>query len=194
MTHPPVLIYTDGSCYPNPDGEGGWAFVLKCGDWWMVETGYLPKATNNTAELEAAIQALASLDAPLLIEQGQHVILTTDSSYLKNGITDWVWDWKRKGWHTRTGSPVANVDLWVRLLAVLDDLKGVTVHFKHVRGHRGHVENEAADLFAGKARIDRCSLSVRGVDSLAALHAAGGLTPKGEHRGRSKKRGLEAGR
>jgi ribonuclease HI len=160
----------------------------------MAETGYLPRTTNNIAELEAAVQALLVLDADLLRKQGQSVILTTDSAYLKNGITDWVWGWQRRRWRTRTGAPVANVNLWKRLMAVLDDLKGVFVQFKHVPGHRGHTENEAADFFAKTARTNRCGLSLREARSLAELYAWSGLTPKGEHHGFRRRDGLQGAR
>jgi ribonuclease HI len=133
-----VDIFTDGACSGNP-GPGGWGAVLR---WRGVEremSGGDPATTNNRMELMAAIRALESLKRPV------HARLHTDSQYLREGITRWLPNWKRRGWRTADRKPVKNVDLWQRLEAAMAPHR---VDWHWVRGHSGHPENERADALA----------------------------------------------
>src|SRR5262245_31756851 len=103
-------IWTDGACSGNP-GPGGWGAVLKHGDVEKEISGADPATTNNRMELTAAIEALNALKKPARVQ------LHTDSQYVKNGVTQWVHNWKRKGWRTADNKPVANADLWQALEA-----------------------------------------------------------------------------
>ncbi|MDZ7811535.1 MAG: ribonuclease HI [Arhodomonas sp.] len=135
-----VEIFTDGACRGNP-GPGGWGAVLRYGEHERELWGGEPETTNNRMELTAAIEALASL------KRRCEVDLTTDSEYLRKGITEWLPNWKRRGWRTSARKPVKNADLWQRL----DELAGEhTVHWQWVRGHTGHPENERADDLANR--------------------------------------------
>jgi ribonuclease HI len=143
-----VRIFTDGSCLGNP-GPGGWGAVIECGEAPVATrelSGGAPQTTNNRMELQAAISALASLDALQVPRPRVHC--TTDSTYVKDGITKWIAQWERKGWMTARGKPVANQDLW-RLLHDLNETHRVEWHW--VRGHRGHPQNERADALARAA-------------------------------------------
>ena len=136
-----VEIYTDGACRGNP-GPGGWGVVLRYREREKTLYGGEPHTTNNRMELMAAIAGLEALKRPSL------VVLTTDSQYVKRGISEWMVDWKRRGWKTADRKPVKNVDLWQRL----DELVGKhQVSWHWVRGHTGHVENERADALANQA-------------------------------------------
>ena len=136
-----VEIYTDGACRGNP-GPGGWGVVLRYKGREKTLYGGETHTTNNRMELMAAIAGLEAL------KRHSHVALTTDSQYVKRGITEWMSDWKRRGWKTADRKPVKNVDLWQRL----DDLVGKhRVSWHWVRGHTGHVENERADTLANQA-------------------------------------------
>jgi len=137
-----VEIYTDGACRGNP-GPGGWGVVLRYKGREKTLYGGELHTTNNRMELMAAIAGLAALK-----RDGQQVSLTTDSQYVKRGITEWMVDWKRRGWRTADRKPVKNVDLWQRL----DELVGRhRVSWHWVRGHTGHVDNERADSLANQA-------------------------------------------
>lgn len=129
-----VVIYTDGGCVPNP-GVGGWAAVLLSGGRRREISGGEPESTNNRMELTAAIEALRALKRPC------HVVLHTDSEYLKKGMTEWMSKWRRNGWKTRAG-PVKNVDLWQQLQEEVDRHD---VDWAWVRGHSGVEENERCD-------------------------------------------------
>ena len=139
-----VEIWTDGGCKPNP-GPGGWAAILKFRDTVKELSGADPATTNNRMELTAAAEALEALKRPC------DVILHTDSQYLQNGITRWSTGWVRKNWRSSTGDPVANVDLWQRILAAA---KTHRIHWRWVRGHAGNHMNERADQLATQARND----------------------------------------
>ncbi|WP_435103319.1 ribonuclease HI [Arhodomonas sp. AD133] len=142
-----VEIYTDGACRGNP-GPGGWGALLRSGEHERELWGGEPRTTNNRMELTAAIRALESLT------QACEVDLTTDSQYVRKGVTEWMHNWKRNGWRTSARKPVKNADLWQRL----DELATRhTVHWHWVRGHAGHAENERADALAN-----------RGIDELAS--------------------------
>ncbi len=142
----PVLAFTDGACRGNP-GPGGWGVLLRYRNREKRLQGGETLTTNNRMELQAAIQALASL------RRRSAVHLTTDSKYVKSGITDWIPQWKRRGWKTAGGQPVKNRDLW-ELLEELVARHDVTWFW--VRGHSGHEGNEIADRLANDA-IDALS-------------------------------------
>ncbi len=137
-----VAIWTDGGCRPNP-GPGGWSAILTFRNVVKELSGAEPATTNNRMELTAAATALESLKRPC------HVVVHTDSQYLKNGITRWSSGWVRKGWRSAAGDPVANIDLWKRILAAQ---KTHRVEWKWVRGHDGNDMNERADRLATEAR------------------------------------------
>ena len=134
-----VVIYTDGGCAPTNPGPGGWAAVLIRGAHQKELKGGEPHTTNNRMELMAAISALEALKKPCVVD------LTTDSQYVRQGITGWIHGWKRNGWRTADKKPVKNVDLWQRLDAALAQ-HHVSWHW--VKGHAGHAENERADELA----------------------------------------------
>jgi len=133
-----VDIFTDGACSGNP-GPGGWGAILRYRGHERELSGFEPVTTNNRMELMAAIAALEALKRP------SRVRLHTDSRYLRDGITTWIHDWKRRNWRTADKKPVKNVDLWQRLAAALEPHQ---VQFIWVRGHAGHPENERADALA----------------------------------------------
>ncbi len=142
-----VEIFTDGACSGNP-GPGGWGAVLRFKGAEKELSGAETATTNNRMELMAAIAALEALKRP------SRVALTTDSTYLRNGITQWIHDWKRRGWKTAGKKPVKNLDLWQRLDAAQAPHE---VDWHWVRGHTGHPENERADALAREAieRLER---------------------------------------
>ncbi len=135
-----VDIFTDGACRGNP-GPGGWGAVLRYGDKEKELFGGEPHTTNNRMELMAAIQALEALKDPC------EVNLTTDSQYVRKGITEWLVNWKKRNWQTAAKKPVVNKDLWQRLEAAADRHR---VKWHWVRGHSGHSENERADRLANR--------------------------------------------
>lgn len=135
---PHVTIFTDGACSGNP-GPGGWGAILRFGDVEKELKGGENPSTNNRMELMAAISALEALKKPALVD------LTTDSQYVRQGITQWIHNWKRNGWRTADKKPVKNADLWQRLDAAL---KAHTVRWHWIKGHAGHAENERADQLA----------------------------------------------
>ncbi|GAA4671877.1 ribonuclease HI [Gordonia humi] len=137
----PVEISTDGACLGNP-GPGGWGAVLRYGDVEKELSGAEPDTTNNRMELMGAIQALNALTRP------SHVILYTDSSYVRNGITKWVNGWIKNGWKNSSKQPVKNMDLWQELL---EAEKRHTVDWRWVKGHAGDKYNEIADTLATTA-------------------------------------------
>lgn len=141
MSDDRVAIYTDGACSGNP-GPGGWGALLRFRGHERSISGAEAQTTNNRMELTAALRALESLTKPCDVD------LTTDSQYLKRGIEEWMSNWKRKGWRTSGGEAVANRDLWEALDIVTRNHRVV---FHWVRGHTGHVENEAADALARDA-------------------------------------------
>ena len=136
-----VDIFTDGACRGNP-GPGGWAAILRFGASERELSGAEQATTNNRMEMMAAIQAFETLSRPV------EANLYTDSQYLKQGITVWIKDWKRRGWKTADRKPVKNVDLWQRLEAALARHR---FHWHWVRGHAGHPENTRADRLARQA-------------------------------------------
>ena len=140
---PDLFAYTDGACSGNP-GPGGWGVLMVAREGAVVVkerelSGGAALTTNNRMELMAAISALEALTKPTVLT------VITDSVYVKNGITEWMAGWKRKGWRTAGGPPVKNVDLWQRL-----DAARMThqVDWRWIKGHAGHAENERADALA----------------------------------------------
>ncbi|HSD34117.1 MAG TPA: ribonuclease HI [Alphaproteobacteria bacterium] len=133
-----VEIFTDGACRGNP-GPGGWSAILRWRGKEKELSGAEPMTTNNRMELMAAIIGLEALRRP------STVCLSTDSLYLKDGITRWIHAWKRNGWRTADKKPVKNSDLWQRLENALERHR---VSFEWVRGHAGHPENTRADALA----------------------------------------------
>ncbi len=136
-----VEIFTDGACRGNP-GPGGWGTLLRYRGRERTLYGGEPETTNNRMELMAAIQGLETLS------RACRVRLTTDSVYVKKGITEWLPNWKRRGWKTADRKPVKNADLWQRLDAAAVRHQ---VSWHWVRGHSGHPENERADALANQA-------------------------------------------
>lgn len=133
-----IEIFTDGACQGNP-GPGGWGALLRYGDKVREIYGGVPHTTNNRMELIAAIEALA------VLKRSCHVVVTTDSEYLRKGITVWLAGWKKRGWKNSAKKPVKNRDLWERLD------KEIVRHYitwHWVKGHSGHPENERADELA----------------------------------------------
>lgn len=139
---PHVDIWTDGGCKPNP-GPGGWAVLLRFGTHERELSGGAAETTNNRMELTAAAEALEALKKPCQVD------LHTDSEYLRNGVTRWHAGWVRRNWRNASGDPVANMDLWQRILAAE---KRHQVNWHWVRGHSGNAENERVDQLATQAR------------------------------------------
>ena len=137
----PVELFTDGACQGNP-GPGGWGVLLRYGGIEKELSGAEPATTNNRMELTAVIRGLEALKRPC------RVLVTTDSQYVRNGITDWIRRWRRNGWRTADRQPVKNSDLWRRLDEVA---AGHEVEWHWVKGHAGHPENERADRLATAA-------------------------------------------
>ncbi len=137
-----VEIWTDGGCKPNP-GPGGWAAILRFRGVERELLGAEAATTNNRMELTAAASALEALKRPC------DVVLHTDSEYVKNGVTRWHEGWVRRKWRNASGDPVANMELWQRLLAAA---KAHRVEWRWVRGHSGDPMNERVDQLATTAR------------------------------------------
>ena len=146
MTECLVEIFTDGACSGNP-GPGGWGAVLRYGGHERELSGGAEQTTNNRMEMMAAIAALEALKRP------SRVRLTTDSTYVRDGVTKWLAGWKMRGWKTAAKTPVKNQDLWKRLEAALGAHQ---IDWQWVKGHSGHPENERADDLARQAikRLD----------------------------------------
>ena len=138
-----VEIYTDGACRGNP-GPGGFAALLRCKDAEKLVSGAEPNTTNNRMELMAAIFGLEQLKA------GSKVVLTTDSQYVRKGITQWLAGWRANGWRTAAKKAVKNKDLWLRLSGQAERHQ---IEWRWVKGHSGHIDNERVDQ-AANAAID----------------------------------------
>ena len=135
-----LTAYTDGACKGNP-GPGGWGVLLRMDNQSREIFGGDGATTNNRMELTAAIEALAALKEACTVE------LTTDSTYVKDGVTRWMENWERNGWRTAAKKPVKNQDLWQALKA---QVARHEVNWHWVKGHSGHPENELADMLANK--------------------------------------------
>ena len=140
-----VTIYTDGACSGNP-GKGGWGAILIYAKEKKYMSGSKQLTTNNQMELTATIEALKAILKP------SNIALYTDSQYVKNGITSWIFNWKKNGWKTANKKPVANKDLWIELEKCVDFH---TVNWFWVKGHSGDHYNEIADELAVKAMNKR---------------------------------------
>ena len=141
-----VTIYTDGACSGNP-GKGGWGAILIYAKEKKYMSGSKQLTTNNQMELTATIQALKIIVKP------SNIGLYTDSQYVKNGITNWIFNWKKNGWKTANKKPVANKDLWIELDKYVDFH---SVNWFWVKGHSGNHYNEIADELAVKAMNKGC--------------------------------------
>jgi ribonuclease HI len=135
-----VELFTDGACKGNP-GPGGWGALLRYGEKEKSLCGGEAKTTNNRMELMAAIEGLRALKEPC------RVTLTTDSQYVRQGITQWMYNWKKNGWKTAAKKPVKNDDLWKQLDS---EVARHQVEWHWVKGHSGHRENEIADALANQ--------------------------------------------
>ena len=140
MSSDSITIYTDGACKGNP-GPGGWGAWLSVGGHDKELWGGEALTTNNRMELTAVIEALSAL------KRDSHVILYTDSQYVRQGIMSWIHNWKRRGWKTADNKPVKNIDLWQRLDALAATHK---VDWRWVKGHAGDLGNERADALANR--------------------------------------------
>lgn len=145
---PVVEIYTDGACRGNP-GPGGWGAVLRSGKHEKELYGGEPNTTNNRMEMTAVVNALTALKNP------SDVTLTTDSQYVRKGITEWIHNWKKNGWKTSAKQAVKNADLWQQIDALSTEH---TIRWEWVKGHSGHPENERVDALANRG-IDEMGTS-----------------------------------
>jgi ribonuclease HI len=136
-----VIIYTDGACRGNP-GPGGWGALLIAGERRKELNGSEPETTNNRMELTAAIQALSALNRRCQVK------LYTDSQYVRLGITEWIHQWKERGWRTADKKPVKNIDLWQ---ALDSQIARHDIEWHWVKGHAGDPGNERADQLANEA-------------------------------------------
>jgi ribonuclease HI len=151
MSELPIIdIYTDGACSGNP-GPGGWGALLRYNEHENELLGGEMETTNNRMEITAAIMALESL------KRQAHVNIYTDSTYLRDGITKWIHNWKANGWKTAAKKPVKNVDLWQRLEEAISHHD---VHWHWIKGHAGHPENERADMLATLALCQKRDASI----------------------------------
>ncbi|MBX2824070.1 MAG: ribonuclease HI [Gammaproteobacteria bacterium] len=144
-------VFTDGACRGNP-GPGGWGVLLRHGDTEKELYGGEPDTTNNRMEMTAVIRALNELKRPTRLR------LTTDSRYVMQGVTEWMANWKQKGWKTASRKPVKNVDLWQEIDVAIARHE---IEWCWVKGHAGHRENELADALAN-----------RGIDELTGVKSA----------------------
>jgi ribonuclease HI len=142
-----IYIYTDGACKGNP-GPGGWGALLKYNEHEKEINGFSLETTNNIMELTAVIKALS------IIKKKSEITIITDSNYVKDGITKWIDNWKKKGWKTANKKPVKNKNLWEKLDKLTNNHN---ITWKWVRGHTGNPGNEKADALANEAIINNLS-------------------------------------
>lgn len=142
-----VEIFTDGACRGNP-GPGGWGALLRYGDHEREIFGGEAETTNNRMEMTAALKALESLSEPCVVD------LTTDSEYLRKGMTEWLAGWKARNWKTASRQPVKNADIWKALEAAVARHE---IRWHWVKGHSGHAENERADQLANRGIDEQMS-------------------------------------
>ena len=143
---PRVEIFTDGACRGNP-GPGGWGALLRAGAHERELWGGEVCTTNNRMEMTAVVHALRALKRP------SEVVLTTDSQYVRKGITEWIENWKRRDWRTAAKQPVKNAELWREIDA---EAARHAIEWRWVKGHSGHAENERVDALANRG-IDELS-------------------------------------
>ena len=142
MTEPLLEIWTDGACKNNP-GPGGWGVLMRYGTRTKEMSGGANPTTNNQMELTAVIEAFKAIRRPCPVR------LHLDSSYVKNGITQWIHSWKKKGWKTADKSPVKNVELWQELDRLVSGYDA-PIEWCWVKGHAGDPGNERADALANE--------------------------------------------
>jgi ribonuclease HI len=142
-----VKLITDGACIGNP-GPGGWACILRYGDRTKELWGSAPHTTNNRMELQAAVEGLRALKENCAVE------VVTDSQYLKNGITEWIHNWKRNGWQTKSRKPVVNQDLW---MALDEQNERHRTKWSWTKGHASHADNNRCDELATAAAREQSS-------------------------------------
>ena len=135
-----VIIYTDGACRGNP-GPGGWGVLIEYGELSKQLYGGDVSTTNNKMELTAAIMALKEIKEPC------EIILYTDSKYVLQGIEEWIYNWKKRGWRGANKKPVKNIDLWKELDELRDEHN---IKWNWVKGHSGDPGNETADMLANR--------------------------------------------
>jgi ribonuclease HI len=138
-----VEVFTDGACKGNP-GPGGWGAILRMGPHEKELSGHEPATTNNRMEMTAVLRALTALTAPC------HVKLHTDSRYVIDGMTKWIFGWQKNGWRNAAKKPVLNDDLWKDML---EAVRPHRIDWIWVKGHNGHPENERADKLASDAAL-----------------------------------------
>lgn len=148
-----VIAYTDGSCFPNPNGHGGWAYLVKFGKMQLEDSGYLSDCTNNIAEMTAVLKLAQRVNPSRF-----RLCITTDSKYVQNCLTVWHLKWVKQDWKNWEGKPVSNVDLIKETLAALKRHEGKgqggwEMHW--IKGHAGHYYNERVDQLASAARISQ---------------------------------------
>ncbi|KGE70664.1 ribonuclease HI [Spirochaeta lutea] len=134
-----IEVFSDGGCIGNP-GPGGWAYIVSLNNEITENYGAEPQTTNNKMELTAVIEALRFIRAQG--KEDSEIIITTDSQYVKNGITTWIHSWKKNGWRTAAKQPVKNRELWEALDALAE---GITISWRWVKGHSGNPMNERCD-------------------------------------------------
>lgn len=178
----PIIVFADGAAKGNP-GPGGWGAIIAFPEGTVVELGAAePHTTNNRMEMSAALAALQHVR-----DRGDAVVVHTDSSYLIQGITQWIHGWRRKGWKTQQGGDVLNRDLWEALAAMADK----RVSWKHVRGHSGVPGNERADEIASQhaggesVTLYRGGREAYGIDLDATESTGPSARPKGKSASRS---------
>lgn len=141
LTNDVIEIYTDGACSGNP-GKGGWGAILLCRQHEKEISGFSANTTNNQMELTAVIEAIK------IVKKTSEIVVYTDSIYVKDGISKWIFNWKNNGWKTANKKPVKNLELWQELdLLVLNH----QISWKWVKGHSGNKYNEIADQLATRA-------------------------------------------
>ncbi len=144
-----VVLITDGACIGNP-GPGGWACILRYADHKKELWGSEPHTTNNRMELQAAVEGLRALKENCTVE------VVTDSQYLKNGITEWIHNWKRNGWQTKARKPVVNQDLWIELD---EQNERHNTKWSWTKGHASHADNNRCDELATAAAREQQTFS-----------------------------------
>ena len=162
-----IEIWTDGGCRGNP-GPGGWGAVLRSGPHERELSGSEAHTTNNRMEMVAVIQALRAIR-----HEGAEVVLTTDSQYVRKGITEWIANWKRRGWKTAAKAPVKNAELWREIDALAARHR---IDWRWVKGHAGHPENERCDALANRA-MDALARGEGASAGAASAGAAGAGAP-----------------
>ena len=166
-----IEIFTDGACRGNP-GPGGWGALLRAGAHERELWGGEPETTNNRMEMTAVVQALRALKRP------SEVVLTTDSQYVRKGITEWIDNWKRRGWQTSQKKPVKNAELWREIDEAAASHR---IEWRWVKGHSGHAENERVDALANRG-IDELGGAPLVSRQIVLDTETTGLDPKSGHR------------